>query len=63
MPDDFKEIFDKISPKDFIVLFKLSMWAAMADEHGLELVYLDDELMTFKRKVSLSQTLKINGDH
>lgn len=47
---EFIHNFAKNNPLMFLEAIKLGLWAAKADELGRELVYMDDELMVFRRK-------------
>jgi hypothetical protein len=55
---EFKALFDGMGPKAFAALVKMAVWAADAEQHGLELAYQDDELMLFRRKVPLTKLVE-----
>jgi hypothetical protein len=47
---DFIHKFANDNPLMFVEAIKLAIWAAKADELGRELVYMDEELMVFRKK-------------
>ena len=54
--DDLGRLFKEIKLTAIVYLISLAMWAVKGcEEHGMELVYQDDELMVFRRKVKLSE--------
>lgn len=51
MPES-EEAYKQLSqcPDEFIKVLRLAIWICEGETHGLEFVYLDDELLVFKRK-------------
>lgn len=61
MADDLKALFEG-PPEVMLFILQLAMWAAKGDrEHGMELIYQDDEVMLFRRKTPFSEQLKAKG--
>lgn len=47
---DFIHQFASVYPEDFVKFIALGLWAAQSEDHGRELVYMDEELLVFKVK-------------
>lgn len=58
---EFQQILKVIGEKNFMELLGFSLWSAKGcDEFGLEISYMDDELIQFRRKKPLAERFKDN---